>query len=533
MGDDFAYAPLAEAWADPGLYPGDDQLHTFTNHAWAYTAVYWLAKSAVGVGPGFWLAVVTLSVVSVLALRAIMTRFGAAGVALPLALAVSVLVTLPGVGRGIYGGFFGSFFHHQWIALALVMWAFVAVLGGRAVLAGLALGAAAYAQPMSALHGALAIAVACATQGRAGLKALIVTGAVAMLAALPFEYAVIASILNEPGAPVPTERLIEGAYLFRTPRHYALEGADVLLGWGYLALGLISAALLRRSRPAEALMALGLLGGLGALHGIATVFYFATETRFLPVFILDATRSSPLFFTLSATLFATVLERRTETGLGGGAPGGIAALAAVGAIALTLLIFNATPGGWFFALAGLLVLATPGRAAPKAAMAGLLVVLFGASIVRIGSKPQIDPQRLELFDWAGRESAPDALFIVPPGMLEFRLFARRSVYVDFKLFSVAQPQQAWMTRTRIEQIAQPDAETLAASGWEGIVLWDQAFLEAADCTGIARLLDETGADYLVRQVRDAAGNHHAAPDCGAGPAKVFANAGYAVYDARR
>ena len=46
-------------------------------------------------------------------------------------------------------------------------------------------------------------------------------------------------------------------------------------------------------------------------------------------------------------------------------------------------------------------------------------------------------------------------------------------------------------------------------------------------------MDETGADYLVRQVRDADGNRHAAPDCGAGVAKVFANAGYAVYDVRR
>ena len=46
-------------------------------------------------------------------------------------------------------------------------------------------------------------------------------------------------------------------------------------------------------------------------------------------------------------------------------------------------------------------------------------------------------------------------------------------------------------------------------------------------------MDQTGADYLVRQIRDAAGNRHPPPDCGAGLPKVFANAGYAVYDARR
>jgi hypothetical protein len=118
-------------------------------------------------------------------------------------------------------------------------------------------------------------------------------------------------------------------------------------------------------------------------------------------------------------------------------------------------------------------------------------------------------------------------------MLEFRLFARRSVYVDFKLFSVAQPRHAWMTRTRIEQIARPDAETLAASGWEGIVLWDQAFIEAADCTGIARLIEETEADYLVRPAHDATGRLHPPRDCGTGLPTVFANADYVVYRGRR
>ncbi|MEE8454463.1 MAG: hypothetical protein V3R90_06855 [Limibaculum sp.] len=64
-------------------------------------------------------------------------------------------------------------------------------------------------------------------------------------------------------------------------------------------------------------------------------------------------------------------------------------------------------------------------------------------------------------------------------------------------------------------------------------LWDRAYLDATHCRGIARLMDETGANYLVRQARDADGNRHAAPDCGDGVAKVFANAGYAVYDVRR
>ena len=117
-------------------------------------------------------------------------------------------------------------------------------------------------------------------------------------------------------------------------------------------------------------------------------------------------------------------------------------------------------------------------------------------------------------------------------MHDFRLFARRSVDADFRLFPIAQPGLAWRARTRLERIAQPDADARAAQGACRRPV-DRAYLDATHCRGIARLMDETGADYLVRQVRDADGNRHAAPDCGAGVAKVFANAGYAVYDVRR
>lgn len=536
IADDFSFAPLAELWADPGLYPRDDLLRGIANHAWAYSAVYWLAKSTIGIGAGFWAAVVALSVASVMALRAIMVRVGAAGVALPLAVAVGIMVMVPGVGRGQFGGFVGSFLHPQWIALALVMWAFVAVLGGRAVLAGLALGAAAYAQPMSALHGALAIAVACATQGRAGMRVLGIIGAVAVFTALPYQVLVIVPALGEPGAPVPAAQLIEDSYLFFSPYRYQLAPPALLLGWGYLALGLISAAMLRRARPAPATMAMGLICGLGALHGVATLFYFATDSRYLPLYILDATRSSPLFFALSAALFAAAMERRAEAGLTGagwGSPAARGATVAAGAAGLAILALNATPTGWFFAISGILLISAPGRAVPKVALAAMLVAIFGWTAYHVHLRPPIGRQRAELFEWALGETSPDALFIVPPGMHGFRLFARRGVYADFRLFPIAQPGLAWRARTRLERIAQPDAEARAARGAVAVGLWDRAYLDATDCRGIARLMDETGADYLVRQIRDAAGNRHAAPECGAGLAKVFANAGYAVYDARR
>ncbi|MFQ5566870.1 MAG: hypothetical protein ACE5EU_10970, partial [Paracoccaceae bacterium] len=425
IADDFSYAPLAEVWADPGLYPRDDLLRGIANHAWAYNAVYWLAKATVGVGAGFWAAAVALSVASVMALHAIMVRVGAAGFALPLAVAAGIMVLAPGVGRGLIGGYVGSFFHPQWIALTLVMWAFVAVLGGRTVPAGLALAAAAYAQPMSALHGSLAIAVACATQGRAGLRRLAIIGAVAVAAALPYEIFIIATALDAPAAPVPAARLIEDAYLFFSPHRYQPAMPFLLLGWGYLALGLISVAILRRVRPAEATIALGLLCGLGALHGVTTALYVAAESRYLPLYILDATRSSPLFFALAATLFAAAIEQRVEAGLTGagwGSPTALAATVATGAAGLAILALNATSAGWFFALSGPLLISAPGRAIPKAALAVMLAGTFGWTTYHLHLQPPVAPQRASLFGWAARQTSRDALFIVPPGMYDFRLY---------------------------------------------------------------------------------------------------------------
>jgi hypothetical protein len=314
-----------------------------------------------------------------------------------------------------------------------------------------------------------------------------------------------------------------------------------MLGWGYLALGLISAAMLRRARPAPetmepGTMAIGLICGLGALHGVSTLFYFATDSRYLPLYMLDATRSSPLFFALSAALFAAAMEQRTEAGLTGagwGSPAALAVTVAAGAAGLAILALNATPTGWFFAISGILLISAPGKAVPKVALAVMLCTLFGWTAFHLHLRPPVEQQRAGLFDWAQHETSPDALFIVPPGLHGFRLFARRGVYADFRLFPIAQPGLAWRARSRLERVAQPGSKARAAQGARAVGLWDRAYLDATGCRGIARLMDETGADYLVRQIRDAAGNRHPPPDCGAGLPMAFTNAGYAVYDARR
>jgi hypothetical protein len=317
-----------------------------------------------------------------------------------------------------------------------------------------------------------------------------------------------------------------------------------LLGWGYLGLGLISAVMLSRTRPdqrvmarrtialetkASGTMALGLVFGLGALHGVTTLFYFATESRYLPLYILDATRSSPLFFALSAALFAAAMERRIEAGLTGAGWGTPVTLVMAGAAGLTLLALNTTPLGWFFALSGALLISAPDRLVPKAALALMLVVLFGLTAYKVNLRPVVDQHRADLFDWAARETGPDALFIVPPGMHGFRLFAQRSVYADLKLATLAQPGLAWAAWKRLEQIARPGPKALAARGREAMRLWDRAYSRAATCAGMARMMREAGAEYFVRSKAARSGEAGLQPDCRGRPKIAFANTAMTVY----
>ena len=71
------------------------------------------------------------------------------------------------------------------------------------------------------------------------------------------------------------------------------------------------------------------------------------------------------------------------------------------------------------------------------------------------------------------ETPVDALFVIPVGLSAFRHYAQRSAYVDFKLFSVAQPAQAALTRARMEEIAEPKPAHRSAQGWVAAQLWEE------------------------------------------------------------
>ncbi|HEX5386785.1 MAG TPA: DUF6798 domain-containing protein, partial [Gemmatimonadales bacterium] len=96
-----------------------------------------------------------------------------------------------------------------------------------------------------------------------------------------------------------------------------------------------------------------------------------------------------------------------------------------------------------------------------------------------------------------QRSSNDALFIVPPGMEGFREYARRSIYVDFKLFPASTVSAVPEWRERLDLISAPDGAARAAAGWPAVPLWDRSYASRNTPARIAELLRTTGADYFV------------------------------------
>ncbi|MEM1346253.1 MAG: DUF6798 domain-containing protein [Pseudomonadota bacterium] len=531
LGDDFTYAPLAELAADPNLFPRDEHLRLFANHATIYEWVYRAAKATIGVERGFLAAVVVLAVAAVAAVAAVLRALGCghgrgfAG-ALAIAIGLGVVVAERGIGRGAYGGYLSEMFHHQFLALIMVMAALAATLSRRAVLAGVALGIAAWAQPASAAHGALAVTLGWLALGVRGVVPLAISGAVSAVVALPVVAGLAAALLAAPDVSVPTERLIEEAYRFRVPLHYDLPWQALGLVTLYLSLG-VAAALALTGTPRR--MALGLLAGFVVLHGVMVAVYALGVFEHPVLFKLDITRSTPVVFAFAAALAGAALAQAGEHWRAGVAPG--RAVLVVAVLAALTLALNARPVGGLAVGAGLAILAS-GRlwSLPAVTLAALSLLLTAAVLPRHQLVTPLDPAEAAALDWIARETAEDTLFVIPVSMPHFRQYARRSIYVDFKSFSVAQPDQAWMTRTRLEQVAQPDAKALAARGWPAMALWEAAQFRALDCPGMRKLMTETGAEYVVHRAKDAAGTPRSLPMCGGeGPVQAFAKSSLAVY----
>ena len=490
FGDDFAYAPLAEYKANGALFPRDDQLRMFANHALVYEWLYWFGQSGPGVEPVFRAAVVALAVVCCGAVMAVLRGLGAPVLALPVVLALGVLGPMDGLGRGDFGGLIAAFFHHQNVALACVLVAVAAALGQRIVVAGVFLAAAAYAQPMTAIHGAwiVGLGVLSAQPPRDTAKLALV----AFIAAFPAVWIVardvVAGGVVAGGGGAPQIDLITDAYRFRAPHHYDPPWEAIGTTTLYLLAGWIGAFVVLRTDRRLGRFGCGLMAAFTVLHAVTVVVYKLGVGETSGLFILDANRSTPLLYVLGPVLAVAGIwrDRLTPASLG------------AGAVLVAIMVVNGSVAGGAMLAVGVVALLLeriewgPGAATVAACLAVPLV--FPPAPV----PPHVPAATRAVLAQIQAQTPQDALFVIPVGLSPFRHYAQRSAYVDFKLFSVAQPAQAALTRARIDQVLAPKPAHAGAVGWTAIGLWDEDQRQAGTCANMWATAQAAGADYYVR-----------------------------------
>jgi len=541
--DDFAYLPVFRHAADPTFYARDVVLQDMSLHSLGWYAIYRLSEATVGCALGFWMATMALAVATVTALFRIAASLGAGPALLPLLGVLAFASRLNGIGRGAYDGAFGGAFHGQWLALCFLLFAYEALLRERPVRSGVFLGLTALSHISVAIHGGFVIAIAALFAPTNRLGPLVKLGATAAVVSLPALASLLSHLAGSSDSPWSVQRLIEDGYLFRLSHEYSLDlGRAGNIGFALLALSAAAGALLlAQSGPTLALRRLlGIVCGHVGLLALALLCYgWLPQTSVLP-FLLTLTRTSPLLVVLLAVLAIGGLERFLDN-RNSAVPFHLPVGVALGiALALLLRMFGIWEGASLtllllaLLLRGLGVGSTQARVGPRLLGGGLAVVALVALVATLRTdKLEVTPSReaAELFEWSRERTPRDALFIVPPGLEEFRWFAERGAYVDFKLFPPASIDSIATWRERLDEVAAPDRHARSLDGWRAARDFDRCYAARNTPERIAALLTSSGASYLVWD----ADGLRIPPLTGSdrtpvhGLAEVFHNARFTVY----
>jgi hypothetical protein len=301
--------------------------------------------------------------------------------------------------------------------------------------------------------------------------------------------------------------------LFRLPHEYEIDRLKVTLLLVVVAAGISGIARLAERTFATSIASmLGLLVGHLVLLAAACVLYEARSvarwsTWTLVPFQLSLSRTTPILLALSsvsavAGLEAGFLQRsRHERPLGG-----FAWLVTRGVQAATVVCLAVVQVRWSWqvgvccGVAALTAVAIREQFGYRTLTTVWLVAIVGGLILFARSAPlsaQMNKDQEQLLRWARSSTSGDALFIIPPGFQEFRLYAQRSVYVDFKIVTPADSRLVRLWRLRLEQVAAPDRLAREARGWEGVPEWDRTYAGRNTPERIKSLLRETAADYFV------------------------------------
>jgi hypothetical protein len=510
--DDYAYIPLAWAAGDPTLYPGDEILQGFVYHLPFWGVLVGMLESTVGLANGFWAFTLLLSIATVAAVYRLTRALEGTGLLFPLLVLLVFCGRVSGIGRGLYDGALGDAFHQQWLALCLLLFAYDAFVRHRAVVAGVLLGACAATHPVVGAHGAFVIAVATLFAPPGRWRRLCITAIACLVISAPVVVPLALGLFHTGADPTWTARqVIEDAYIYRAPHEFALAGTTAmaaLLMTGVVVAGLGGAALLARPRPAAALGSmLGLWLGHGLLVAAAVLLhgpFLSGDWKYASLlpYLLSLTRTSPLLLVLSFVLLVAAVEVAIAKEPPRDRSGRVLLVSLCFALGTLVLLFV----GWqpilvaAAALGVVMVLAQKREVALRGllgAFAVLGLVGLGLAVSRDVREAPVTAEEAELFAWTRENTPREALFVVPPGGQAFRFYARRGVYVDFKLFPASTPAVVPEWRRRLDRVALPDRTALDVKGWPAVPHWDRSYANRNTPARIAGLLGETGADFLV------------------------------------
>lgn len=510
--DDFAYVPMALARLDSHLYSRDVLLRDTLLHVPFLQPLVVVLQATTGLALGFWLITIALSLLTVFAMCRWMRALGLPGALLPIAAVVACAGVVQGFGRGEYDGVFGDAFHFQWAALCAVLWAYDSLLRAQRMRACALLVLSLLFHPVVGAQGVVATAcgvifarVGC-TRARAWLMPAAV-GACALLGLLV--WFPLRGLSGDAIAELPE---VAQALYFRT-HEYDVDRVKVMFLLVLVAAGISGIPrLTRRMIDTPVALLLGLLTGHLLLLAADCVLF---EARLVPhwsawtllPFKLSLSRTTPILLALSSVSAAAGLEAGFLEASGSQRSlRGFAWFATRGTQVATVIWVALFQVRWSWqvgvccGVAALTAVAIRQKVAHRA-LAAVWLVAFAGGLVLFGrSAPlaaSLKQEQDQLFQWARWATPADALFIVPPGCQEFRIYARRSVYVDFKTMTPVDSRLVLVWRQRLEQVAAPDRLAREARGWEGVAEWDRTYAGRNTPARIEWLLRETGADYFV------------------------------------